>query len=212
MPDWLNAILFILLGYLMGSFPSALVIGKVFYNGTDIREHGSGNLGGTNALRVLGKKGGFTVYFIDFFKGAIAVFIAMHCGSAVHPLVVGIFALIGHIYPVFAGFRGGKAVASASGIIMVYAFSSWLVLFVVFFGSLFLFKIISVSSVLSALTIFTLTWWNPFNDANLEGIVPRVIFTLFMLIIVIKHIPNYGRLIKGTEPKITDKKKNSPKA
>ena len=206
MPTWLNVILFVLLGYLMGSFPSALVIGKVFYGGIDIREHGSGNLGGTNALRILGKKGGFTVYFIDLFKGAIAVTLAMHLNSEVHPLIVGIFAIIGHIYPVFAGFRGGKAVVSASGVIMAYAFSAWLVLFVVFFGSLFLFKTISISSVLSALTIFVLTWWNPFNDANLYGTVPRVIFTLFMLIIVIKHIPNYKRIINGTEPKIGKKK------
>lgn len=202
MPSWLNTVLFILLGYLMGSFPSALVIGKVFFGGIDIREHGSGNLGGTNALRTLGKKGGFAVYFIDFFKGAIAVFIAMQLGSEVHPLIVGIFALIGHIYPVFAGFRGGKAVASASGVIMVYAFSSWIVLCIVFFGSLLLLKTISISSVLSALTIFILTWWNPFDDTNLEGMIPRVIFTLFMLLIVVKHIPNYKRIINGTEPKI----------
>ena len=206
MQTWLNIVLFILLGYLMGSFPSALVIGKVFYNGIDIREHGSGNLGGTNALRVLGKKGGFAVYFIDFFKGAIAVFIAMHLGAEVHPLIVGIFALIGHIYPVFAGFRGGKAVASAAGVILAYTLSSWLILFVVFFGSLFLFKTISISSVLSAVTIFVLAWWNPLNASNLEGVVPRIIFTLFMLIIVIKHIPNYKRIINGTEPKIGQKK------
>ena len=209
MPNWLNTVLFILLGYLIGSFPSALVIGKVFFDGIDIREHGSGNLGGTNALRTLGKKGGFAVYFIDFFKGAMAVLIAMQLSSEVHPLIVGIFALIGHIYPIFAGFRGGKAVASGSGVIMAYAFSSWLVLCVVFFGSLFLLKTISISSVLSALAIFILTWWNPFGDVNLEGTVPRIIFTLFMLLIVVKHIPNYKRIINGTEPKIGQKKKST---
>lgn len=208
MPTWLNILLFVLLGYLMGSFPSALVVGKLFFNGTDIREHGSGNLGGTNAIRVLGKKGGIAVYLLDYSKGALAVALAIYFTAEVHPLIVGIFALIGHVYPVFAGFRGGKAVASAAGIIMVYAFSSWLVLFVVFFGSLALLKTISISSVLSALTIFALTWINPFNDANLEGAVPRIIFSLFMLLIVVKHIPNYKRILNGTEPKIGMKKEN----
>lgn len=206
MPTWLNAVLFVLLGYLLGSIPSALIIGKLFYGGVDIREHGSGNLGGSNAMRVFGKKGGFAVYLIDYSKGAIAVLLAMHFGSVVHPLIVGIIALIGHIYPVFAGFRGGKAVASSAGIIMVYAFSSWVVLFGVFFGSLALLKTISISSTLSSVTMFVLTWWNPFNNPNLDGIVPRIIFTLFMVLIVIKHIPNYKRIINGNEPKIGQKK------
>ena len=202
MPSWLNAVLFILLGYLMGSIPSALIIGKLFYDGVDIREHGSGNLGGSNAMRVFGKKGGFAVYLMDFFKGGIAVFIAMQLGSEIHPLIVGMLALVGHVYPVFAGFRGGKAVASSAGIILFYAPIMFSVLFVIFFGTLALMKTISISSVLSSIATFIMVWWNPFNNPNLDNPIARIIFTLFMVLIVVKHIPNYKRIINGTEPKV----------
>lgn len=205
----LNSLLFILIAYLIGSFPSGLVIGKVFYN-IDIRDHGSGNLGGSNALRVLGKKGGLIVYVLDILKGGIVVLIAMHFYEAgthdTHPLIIAIFSLVGHIYPLFAGFRGGKAVATTAGIILFYAPMLFLLLTVVFFGSLALWKMISVSSVLSSIVTFIIAWTNPLNNHHFYGRVPRIIFTLFMVLIVIKHIPNYKRIIAGTEAKIGQKK------
>jgi len=201
----LNSLLFILIAYLIGSFPSGLIIGKVFYQ-IDIRNHGSGSLGGSNAMRVLGKKGGLTVYTLDILKGGIAVLIAMHFQDDIHPLIIAIFSLVGHIYPIFAGFKGGKAVASAAGIILFYTPVTILMLAIVFFGSLALWKMISVSSVLTSITMFIITLINPLNDGKLEGIVPQIIFTLFMAIIVIKHIPNYRRIIAKTEPKIGQKK------
>ena len=204
----LNSLLFILIAYLIGSFPSGLIIGKGFYN-IDIREHGSGNLGGSNALRVLGKKGGIVVYILDILKGGIAVFIAMNFQSEIHPLIVSIFALVGHIYPIFAGFRGGKAVATSAGIILFYSPILFLTLAVVFFGSLAIWKMISVSSVLSSIVTFIVVWTNPLNNENFAGIVPRVIFTLVMVIIVIKHIPNFKRIIAGTEAKIGQTKKST---
>jgi len=201
----LNSLLFILIAYLIGSFPSGLIIGKVFYK-IDIREHGSGNLGATNAMRTLGKKGGFVVYFLDILKGGIAVFIAMHFQSDIHPLIVAIFSLVGHVYPIFAGFKGGKAVATSAGIILFYTPISLLMLAVVFFGSLALWKMISVSSVLSSIAMFIIVWVNPLNNSHLAGMVPRVIFTLFTVLIIIKHIPNYKRIVAGIEPKIGQKK------
>jgi len=201
----LNSLLFILIAYLIGSFPSGLIIGKIFYQ-TDIREHGSRSLGGSNAMRVLGKKGGLVVYTLDILKGGIAVLVAMHFQDDIHPLIIAIFSLVGHIYPLFAGFKGGKAVACAAGIVLFYTPITILMLAVMFFGSLFLWKMISVSSVLTSTTMFIITLINPLNDSNLEGIVPRIIFTLFMVIIVIKHIPNYKRIIAGTEPKVGQKK------
>ena len=201
----LNSLLFILIAYLIGSFPSGVVIGKTFYK-TDIREHGSGNLGGSNALRVLGKKGGLAVYVLDILKGGIAVLIAMNFQSEMHPLIIAIFSLVGHIYPIFAGFKGGKAVASAAGIILFYAPIMFLMLALVFFGSLAIWKMISVSSTASAIAVFVIVWTNPFNNYNLTGIVPQVIFTLFMILIVVKHIPNFRRIASGTEPKIGQKK------
>ena len=200
-------LLFIIISYLIGSFPSGLVIGKTFFK-TDIREHGSGSLGGTNALRVLGKKGGLTVYVLDILKGGVAVFIAMQFVDVhhIHPLIVAIFSLVGHIYPVFAGFRGGKAVATSAGVILFYAPLLFLLLAVVFFGSLALLKMISLSSVLSSIVTALIAWTNPLNNHHFYGLVPRIIFTLFMVLIVVKHIPNYKRIIAGTEPKIGQKK------
>ena len=202
----LNGLLFILIAYLIGSFPSGLIIGKIFYQ-TDIREHGSGNLGGSNAVRVLGKKGGLVVYALDILKGGIVVFIAMSFYEMheIHPLIVAIFSLVGHIYPIFANFKGGKAVATSAGIILFYSPISILMLAVVFFGSLALWKMISVSSVLSSIAMFIIAWWNPLNNDHFDGYVPRIIFTLFMILIVIKHIPNFKRIITGTEAKIGQK-------
>jgi len=205
----LNIVLFIVIAYLIGSFPSALVIGKLFYNGTDIREHGSGNLGGSNAWRVFGKKGGIMVYILDMLKGGIAVLIAMHLQSNIHPLIIAIFALIGHIYPIFAGFKGGKAVASSAGIILFYTPISFLLIAVVFFGTLAIWKTISISSVVTSTVMFLIVLVNPLNNYNLTGTVPLVIFGLFTLLIVIKHIPNYKRIINGTEPKIGQKKNST---
>ena len=201
----LNSLIFILIAYLTGSFPSGLIIGKVFFN-TDIRAHGSGNLGGSNALRVLGKKGGFTVYALDILKGGLVVLLAMNFQTDIHPLIVAIFSLVGHIYPLFASFKGGKAVATSAGIILFYAPFMFLMLAVIFFVSLAIWKMISLSSVLSSIATFIIVWTNPLHNDHLDGMVPRVIFTLFMLVIVLKHIPNFKRIAGGTEPKIGQKK------
>jgi glycerol-3-phosphate acyltransferase PlsY len=197
----LNSLIFILIAYIIGSFPSGLIIGKIFFD-TDIRAHGSGNLGGSNALRILGKKGGYTVYVLDILKGGIVVLLAMNFQTEIHPLIVAIFSLVGHIYPLFAGFKGGKAVATSAGIILFYAPIMFLMLAVIFFGSLAIWKMISLSSVLSSIATFIIVWSNPFNNSNLTGNVPRVIFTLFMLVIILKHIPNLKRIANGTEAKI----------
>lgn len=203
----LNSLIFILIAYLIGSFPSGLVIGKVFYN-TDIRAHGSGNLGGSNALRVLGKKGGLSVYVLDILKGGLVVLIAMNFQSEIHTLIIAIFSVIGHVYPIFAGFKGGKAVATSAGIILFYAPIMFVMVAVVFFSSLFIWKMISLSSVLTAIAAFIIVWVNPLSNDQLTGVIPRVIFTLVVLIIVIKHIPNYKRIGNDTEPKIGKKTKN----
>ena len=88
----------IIIAYLLGSFPSALVIGKTFYQ-KDIRNYGSGNLGSTNAFRILGKKGGSIVFILDILKGGLAFLIASYGGATISPLFIAVFALVGHIYP-----------------------------------------------------------------------------------------------------------------
>ena len=116
---FLNVVI-IVLAYLIGSIPSGLIIGKKFY-GVDIRQHGSGNLGGTNTFRVLGVKAGLIVTSADILKGTLAAALPLIFPSELHPLFVGIFAVVGHTYPLFAGFRGGKAVATSAGVLLCYA-------------------------------------------------------------------------------------------
>ena len=202
----INSFLLMLFAYLIGSFPSGLIIGKTFYN-VDIRQHGSGNLGGTNALRVLGKKGGFAVYILDILKGGIAVLLAMHFQSSVHPLIIAIFAVVGHLYPVFANFKGGKAVATSAGIILFYAPLTFLILAIVFFSSLIIWKMVSLSSSLTAIAMFLVVWINPYQNLTYASSITRLIFTLVVLVVILKHIPNFKRIIAGTESKIGDKKK-----
>ena len=118
----MELILLLLLAYLLGSIPSALWVGKLFYK-TDIRDHGSGNLGATNTFRVLGKTAGLSRYHSRYFKrnsGDYLPFLPIFDGINVHPLIPGLFAVVGHMYPVFAHFKGGKAVATSGGVLLAY--------------------------------------------------------------------------------------------
>jgi acyl phosphate:glycerol-3-phosphate acyltransferase len=143
-------ILVLILAYLLGSIPSGLIIGKVFYK-TDIREHGSGNLGGTNTFRTLGVKAGIAVTLADILKGTLAAYLPVMFGLDINPLLAGVFAVIGHTYPVFAGFRGGKAVATSGGVLLFCAPLMFLTIFVVFFASLYITKYVSLSSMLAGI-------------------------------------------------------------
>ena len=127
--------LLFIVAYLLGSIPFALVVGKIGY-GIDIREHGSGNLGGTNTFRTLGKKAGFTVTIADILKGTLATSLPMIFGLDIHPLWFGLAAVLGHVYPVFAKFRGGKAVATSAGVLLCYSpvvLQYWLLYFSPFY-------------------------------------------------------------------------------
>src|SRR5690625_4805861 len=112
----MNYLIFSVIAYLLGSIPSALIVGKIGYQ-IDIREKGSGNLGATNAFRVLGKKAGTIVVLSDILKGTLATLLPLFMDADVPRLLIGIFAVLGHTYPVFARFRGGKAVATSGGVI-----------------------------------------------------------------------------------------------
>lgn len=196
-------LLLIVAAYLIGSFPSALVIGKVFYK-KDIRDFGSGNLGSTNAFRVLGKGGGATVLLLDIGKGILAAYLASVFYTSIHPLIISIFALIGHIYPLFAGFRGGKAVATAGGLVIFFLPASVAILLLVFGVSLKIWKMVSLSSSLMALTLIVIVWlgsgWGVFGH-QLDT-TARLMFTVFAILILLKHIPNYKRIAKGVENKV----------
>ncbi|GAA4069682.1 glycerol-3-phosphate 1-O-acyltransferase PlsY [Amphibacillus indicireducens] len=191
---WTYLIL-IIFSYLIGSIPSGLIVGKLFYQ-TDIREHGSGNLGGTNTFRVLGKKAGVVVTLADLLKGTLAVSLpAIFSLTEINPLIIGIFAVIGHMYPIFANFRGGKAVATSGGLILGITPLVFLIILGSFLITLLITKYVSLSSMITGIL----------------GIITTVILQEYQLLIVIviltvfifyRHRANIKRIINKTEPKI----------
>ena len=209
----LEYIYFIIISYLLGSFPSAILVGKLFYN-IDVREFGSGNAGATNTFRVLGKKAGLPVLFFDVFKGFISVNLIVFLdiipysmdGVFELQLTFGIAAVIGHLFPVFTGFRGGKGIATLLGILIAIhpfaAFYSSLVFVIIFF----IFKFVSLASILASFSFPILIYLLSDSSSN-----SLIIFSIFVPILtLITHQKNIERLIRGEESKakILKKKKN----
>lgn len=195
-----NAII-IICAYLLGSIPSGLWVGKIFYK-TDIREHGSGNLGGTNSFRVLGKKPGLIVTLLDILKGTAATLLPVlpfFAENTVHPLILGAVAVVGHMFPIFAGFRGGKAVATSGGVLLGYAWPLFLLLIAGFFITLKITKIVSLTSMIVAVIalIYSLIYFIATGDFALLILV--LILTTF---IFYRHRANLKRIKDGTEPKV----------
>lgn len=187
-------VVFILIAYLLGSIPSGLIVGKIFY-GVDIREHGSGNLGATNAFRTLGIKAGSIVIIADILKGTLATLLPIWFGADLHPLIAGMAAAVGHSFPVFAGFRGGKAVATSGGVLLAYEPVLFLLLVVAFLISLYISKYVSLSSIIVSIIAVIYTFF--------KGDIPLIIVVLFLASFVIfRHRANVKRILNKTEPKI----------
>ncbi|WP_373114362.1 glycerol-3-phosphate 1-O-acyltransferase PlsY [Streptococcus sp. oral taxon 431] len=194
-------IVLLILAYLLGSIPSGLWIGQIFFK-INLREHGSGNTGTTNTFRILGKKAGMVTFVIDFFKGTIATLLPLifHV-QGVSPLVFGLLAVIGHTFPVFAGFKGGKAVATSAGVIFGFAPLFCLYLAVVFFGTLYLGSMISLSSVTAALAAVLGVFLFPligFLLPSYDLLFVAIILALAGLIII-RHKDNINRIRNKTE-------------
>lgn len=193
----------LLSAYLIGSIPTAVWWGKRFY-GIDVREFGSGNAGATNTFRVLGKKAGIPVLTIDIIKGIAATALAFlspylfDSNEFVNlELGLGIAALVGHIFPVFAGFRGGKGVATILGVVICLTpFTSLLVLFV-FLSVLIVSKYVSLSSMVAGVS-FPLILNLVLKNTN-ETLMTFSIFVAVMLIVT--HKKNISRLLKRQESK-----------
>ncbi len=205
--NYFNLFLAIVAGYLFGSIPFALVVGKIFYK-TDIREYGSGNLGGTNTLRVLGKTAGITVTILDVLKGFIAmlVFSILQSDPTI-TLVAGFATSIGHAFPIFAQFKGGKAVSTYFGFLLGIAVfiqkSPWLFLLavVVFFSLAFITRYVSLSSMV-ATSIASLASFVMMSNRLASSML--VVIALF---IIYRHRENIKRLLAGTENKVSAAKK-----
>ena len=194
-------IVLLILAYLLGSIPSGLWIGQIFFK-INLREHGSGNTGTTNTFRILGKKAGMATFVIDFFKGTIATLLPFifHV-QGVSPLVFGLLAVIGHTFPVFAGFKGGKAVATSAGVIFGFAPLFCLYLAIVFFGTLYLGSMISLSSVTAALAAVLGVILFPLIGFLLPSydLLFVVIILALASLIIIRHKDNINRIQNKTE-------------
>ena len=212
--NMLNAALSVVLAYLLGSIPSAVWIGKRFHN-IDVREHGSGNAGTTNTIRVLGWATGIPVLLIDIAKGWLAAMMPVFfhltdSGTALMTnlqMMTGIIAIIGHIFPVFAGFRGGKGVATVFGVFLALQTLLTLCCMGVFLTVLFITGIVSVSSMSAGISFPVLLFL--FFDT------PSILFKIFAILVglalLVTHRTNIGRIWRGEETKLL-KFKKKPKS
>lgn len=188
-------ILFAIIAYLLGSIPFGVIVGKLGYN-IDIREHGSGNLGATNSFRVLGVKAGIIVIIADILKGTIATVLPLLFDADVHRLVIGLFAVLGHTYPLFAKFKGGKAVATSGGILLGINPILFVIVVASFLLTLYISKYVSLSSMITGVTAVLVSII--FMDVGL--IIVTAILTIFVFY---RHADNIKRIKNKTEPKIT---------
>ena len=210
-----NAILLAIASYLAGSIPFGYIIGTVV-KGVDLRQLGSGNIGATNAGRVLGKKWGILCLILDALKGLLPVallpqqFFGSESPWLAHATVLaGVFTIIGHMVPCWLGFRGGKGVATSLGVLAILSPWGLLVAAVTFFSSLAVWRFVSVSSMLAAIGFGTFelvrSMPNPFSEAKWS----QGVFALMVpLLIIVQHRSNISRLLKGEELRLTSKDKS----
>jgi acyl phosphate:glycerol-3-phosphate acyltransferase len=212
----------IILSYLIGSIPTSIIISKAA-KGIDIREHGSGNAGGTNVMRVLGWKHGVLVILLDALKGVLAVIVVarLHYGSmpfenatpfddfTLVQIIAGISAVIGHIWTVFAGFKGGKGIATALGMLLMIVTVDMLIAIGVFILVVTFSRYVSLGSLAAAVAVplTLIIRENVFNVdiPNYHTLLPFLV--LVSLLVIFTHRKNVTRLLNGSENKINFSKK-----
>ncbi len=197
-----TGLIVILGGYLLGSIPWALVVGKVFYK-TDIRQHGSGNLGGTNAGRTLGKKAGISVTLLDGLKAFVTVWVC----STWFPewtILAGLACCVGHCFPIFANFKGGKAIATTMGYFLglsLFVTNQFIGMFLlptgIFFVALYFTKMVSLSSLIAIGTEVVVSFFLT-TDISIP-----ISITVLFLFVSYRHKDNIKRILRGEERKIT---------
>lgn len=208
--------LLIILAYLIGSVPTALIISKNFF-GIDIRDYGSGNMGATNAFRILGPKFGTIIMVLDILKGMIAVglfyllpyYLSDELARTNFMMGLGLAAVMGHIFPIFASFKGGKGVATLLGMLIAVQPVVAVCCVAVFVVVLLLTRYVSLSSILGAIMLPVSVLWI-WNEHELSY---RIFALSVAFLVIITHQKNIGRLIKGRENRIPilrhrDRKKN----
>ncbi len=207
--DHLPILLMVIVAYLLGSIPTALWAGKWWY-GLDIREHGSGNAGATNAMRVLGPILGSAVLLIDALKGIAAVSLALVVNTGflstgwfvVYQLLLGGMAVLGHVFPLFASFKGGKGIATLIGITFILFPEAFLICLVIFLAVFFSTRYVSLGSMAAAVALPIVVIW-----VKEVTLLPKIIFTIAVALFVpITHLNNIRRLLQGKENRISFKK------
>ena len=204
--------LIVLAGYLLGAIPFALLAGKLL-QGIDLREHGSGNLGATNALRILGKPAGITVLLLDAAKGGVPVALAPHLfpsAPAWLPVALAGAAILGHVFPVYLRFKGGKGVATSAGAFLALYPAAFGCAVGVFFLTLALSRIVSLSSLLAALALpaaaIALDGWTAASGAQ----APRTgLLVAIAALVWWRHRANLARLWARTEPRLGHKQSSA---
>ena len=191
----LKIILMVVIAYLLGSIPSGLWIGQYFYN-KDIRQLGSGNIGTTNTYRVLGPKAGTVVLVMDILKGTLAASQPYLFHSNINPLLIGIFASLGHTVSIFDHFHGGKAVATSAGILLAYNPPMFLLASAIFVAVLLITSMASAASIIGITSIFVIALvMHDYILATVAGILTAVV--------IYRHRSNINRIIHGQESMVS---------
>ncbi|MGM9540281.1 glycerol-3-phosphate 1-O-acyltransferase PlsY [Anaerovibrio sp.] len=184
------------ISYLLGSIPNGLILGKTVW-GVDLRQHGSKNIGATNAWRTIGKAGGISIFALDFLKGAISAYLGLHLGgSELAGIICGLLAIAGHSWSVFLSFKGGKGVATGLGVIAALMPTVTLIVFAVWFAIVYFTGYVSLGSIIGAALVPILAL---FFGLHTEFLVLGLIAAAF---IIFRHKSNIERLLNGTESKI----------
>lgn len=212
----------IILSYLVGSIPTSIIVSKLSH-GIDIRNYGSGNAGGTNVMRVLGWKKGLFVMVLDVLKGALAVIVIarLHRGTipfenatpfddfTLVQIIAGISAVVGHIWTVFAGFKGGKGIATAMGMLLMIVTVDMLVAVGIFIIVVSISRYISLASIIGAIAVpLTLIIRENIFHVDVPGYSTLLPFIIFVsLLVIFTHRKNVVRLLNGSESKVSFSKK-----
>jgi len=205
----IKIILALVLSYLIGSIPTALIAGKLRKN-IDIRKHGSGNAGATNVLRILGWKAALVVLLIDMLKGFAAVYWVAGLipqtentdNFAIFQILAGMAAICGHIWTVFAGFKGGKGVGTAAGVFLGLQPMPVIICLVVFIGIVYRTRYVSLGSMTAALLLPVILLVQKYALAKMVPIPHILIGIILALLIMLTHRENIHRLAQGTENKV----------
>jgi acyl phosphate:glycerol-3-phosphate acyltransferase len=208
---WFLALAVCCLGYLFGSFPTGYFAGRLA--GIDVRSAGSGNIGATNVLRVLGKPWGYAVFFVDAFKGFAAVRLAFflaehlafaHSTAVYFAILAAVMCVVGHTCPIWLGFKGGKGVATSAGVVFGLMPLAAVIIFLVWVIVFEITRYVSVASIIASVSlpvsVALLIHWGIIEGAGL-----LYFSTLLAILVVWRHRSNFSRLLKGTEQRFTRK-------